>query len=274
MPSDEQLPVVRPLNQPAVHGSRADHQGRRPSAESRPRARRIPEQDRTACRSTESISQKQGNLTLDQRPRTPKTIGTGCPEFPRPEALGGPADHKQEICPSGAPKGLSVTPARILVCRRTSTHLLFVTIHPHDAGASRISVAIDDGGTRPITATDDGAGIRPDEVEVAFERHATSKLSKAEDLLDISTLGFRGEALPNIAAASLLTCLAKTANHDDAVQYVVEFGVTQRPVQCAAAVGNSVKAENLLQETNHATVATVPCRSAVRVGDRINEQEM
>ena len=111
---------MRPPNQPAGHGSHADHQGRRPSAESRTRARRIPERGRTGHRSTANPSQKQGNLTIDQRPRTPKTIGTGCPEFPRPEALGAPADHKQEICPSGAPKGLSVTPARILVCRRTS----------------------------------------------------------------------------------------------------------------------------------------------------------
>ena len=74
-----------------------------------------------------------------------------------------------------------------------------------DAGASRISVAIEEGGIRSITVTDDGSGIRPDQVEVAFERHATSKLARVEDLQEISTLGFRGEALPSIAAASRLT---------------------------------------------------------------------
>ena len=95
-----------------------------------------------------------------------------------------------------------------------------------------------------MTVSDDGAGIPPDEVKAAFERHATSKLSKVEDLLDIATLGFRGEALPSIAAASRLTCVTKTADHAAAVRYVVEFGVAQRPVQCAA-VGTSIRAENL-----------------------------
>ena len=113
-----------------------------------------------------------------------------------------------------------------------------------DANASRISVAIEDGGTQSMTVSDDGAGIPPDEVKAAFERHATSKLSKVEDLLDIATLGFRGEALPSIAAASRLTCVTKTADHAAAVRYVVEFGVAQRPVQCAA-VGTSIRAENL-----------------------------
>ena len=65
--------------------------------------------------------------------------------------------------------------------------------------------SITGGGTQSITVTDDGAGIPPDQVEVAFERHATSKLLKVEDLQEISTLGFRGEALPSIAAASRLT---------------------------------------------------------------------
>ena len=143
-----------------------------------------------------------------------------------------------------------------------------------DAGASRISVAIEEGGIRSITVTDDGSGIRPDQVEVAFERHATSKLARVEDLQEISTLGFRGEALPSIAAASRLTCVTKTADHDAAVRYVVQFGVAQRPVQCGAAVGTSIKAENLLQEANHAMAATVACHSAVRAGDRLTEQEM
>ena len=124
--------------------------------------------------------------------------------------------------------------------------------------------SITGGGTQSITVTDDGAGIPPEEVEVAFERHATSKLAKVEDLVDISTLGFRGEALPSIAAASRLTCVTKTADHDAAVRYVVQFGVAQRPVQCGAAVGTSIKAENLLQEANHAMAATVACHSAVR----------
>lgn len=114
-----------------------------------------------------------------------------------------------------------------------------------DAGATRISVAIEAGGTRSITVTDDGTGIPPDQVEVAFQRHATSKLSKVEDLLNISTLGFRGEALPSIAAASRLTCVTKTADHDAAIRYTVEFGEAQNLAQCGAPKGTSIKAENL-----------------------------
>ena len=98
--------------------------------------------------------------------------------------------------------------------------------------------------------TDDGAGIPPDQVEVAFERYATSQLSQlsnVDDLLEISTLG---KALPSIAAASRLTCVTKTADNDAAVRYVVEFSVAQRPVQCGSAVGTSIKAEKPVAATS------------------------
>ena len=73
-----------------------------------------------------------------------------------------------------------------------------------DAGARSISVEIQQGGLQSIRVTDDGAGIADDDVEVAFARYATSKLVALEDLAQIGTLGFRGEALASIAAAS--TC--------------------------------------------------------------------
>src|SRR5512137_1841519 len=73
-----------------------------------------------------------------------------------------------------------------------------------DAGASRVEVSLEAGGKRRITITDDGCGMSHDDALLAFERHATSKIRTAEDLFEISTLGFRGEALPSIAAVSRL----------------------------------------------------------------------
>jgi DNA mismatch repair protein MutL len=74
-----------------------------------------------------------------------------------------------------------------------------------DAGASEIAAEVRGGGSRLIRVIDNGSGIPRDEVELAFERHATSKIASAEDLAHITTLGFRGEALPSIAAVSKVT---------------------------------------------------------------------
>src|SRR5215469_3602154 len=71
-----------------------------------------------------------------------------------------------------------------------------------DAGASRIKVQAEAGGKKLIRVTDDGCGMVRDDALLAFERHATSKIRNAEDLLSVSTLGFRGEALPSIASVS------------------------------------------------------------------------
>ena len=70
-----------------------------------------------------------------------------------------------------------------------------------DAGATRIGVEVIAGGAESIRVVDDGCGIAPEELAMAFERHATSKLDGGDDLSRILTLGFRGEALPSIAAA-------------------------------------------------------------------------
>src|SRR6202795_936176 len=72
-----------------------------------------------------------------------------------------------------------------------------------DAGASRIEITTDGGGRRLICVSDDGAGMTPDDLALAVDRHATSKLP-GDDLLDIRTLGFRGEALPSIGAVARL----------------------------------------------------------------------
>ena len=71
-----------------------------------------------------------------------------------------------------------------------------------DAGARRIHIQVEAGGKKLIKITDDGCGMVRDDAMLAFERHATSKLTNTDDLLNISTLGFRGEALPSIASVS------------------------------------------------------------------------
>jgi len=83
-----------------------------------------------------------------------------------------------------------------------------------DAGANRIRVEIEAGGRRLIRITDDGSGMNRDDALLAFERHATSKLRTADDLLSIATLGFRGEALPSIASVARVTL--ETATGDEA----------------------------------------------------------
>ncbi len=90
-----------------------------------------------------------------------------------------------------------------------------------DAGARSIRVEVESGGKRMIRVIDDGTGMMHDDALLAFERHATSKLRTADDLLSIATLGFRGEALPSIAAVSRL--LLQTRAAEDAEGTRVEF---------------------------------------------------
>ena len=74
-----------------------------------------------------------------------------------------------------------------------------------DAGAKNITIEIEEGGTSLIRIIDDGHGIHPDDIKLAFLPHATSKIKSSEDIYSINTLGFRGEALPSIAAVSKIT---------------------------------------------------------------------
>src|SRR5208283_4505892 len=90
-----------------------------------------------------------------------------------------------------------------------------------DAGASRIRVEIEGGGRKLIRVADDGHGMGRDDALLAFERHATSKLRTADDLLSIATLGFRGEALPSIAAVSRLLLETRDAGETEGTR--VEF---------------------------------------------------
>src|SRR3981189_3248990 len=90
-----------------------------------------------------------------------------------------------------------------------------------DAGAQSIRVEVESGGKRMIRVIDDGSGMAQDDALLAFERHATSKLRTADDLMSIATLGFRGEAMPTIAAVSRLTLETRHAPEPEGTR--VEF---------------------------------------------------
>ena len=96
-----------------------------------------------------------------------------------------------------------------------------------DAGASHITIHIDGAGSKLIKITDNGHGIHPEDLPLALSRHATSKLSTSEQLSHISSLGFRGEALPSIASISQLTLSSKQANDEHAWQYQANNDTTE-----------------------------------------------
>jgi DNA mismatch repair protein MutL len=117
-----------------------------------------------------------------------------------------------------------------------------------DAGSRRIDVLTDGGGLRLIRITDDGEGMVRDDLALAVERHATSKLS-GEDLLDIRTLGFRGEALPSIGAVSRLTIATRHASEPHAWALGVDAGVKSELRPVALAHGTTVEVRDLFYAT-------------------------
>ena len=114
-----------------------------------------------------------------------------------------------------------------------------------DAGATRIEVVIAGGGAERIRVRDDGAGIPPDQVADAFERHATSKLRRAEQLYDVATLGFRGEALASIAAAADVDLTTRPPGEAAAATARLRDGRLERLGAAAAAPGTTVEVREL-----------------------------
>ena len=110
------------------------------------------------------------------------------------------------------------------VVERPASVVKELTENAIDAGATRITIEIADGGIKMIRITDDGSGISPDEIRLAFLRHATSKINSVEDLKGIASLGFRGEALSSIAAVSRVELITKTEDEITATRYVIEGG--------------------------------------------------
>ncbi|MFA5611739.1 MAG: DNA mismatch repair endonuclease MutL [Anaerolineaceae bacterium] len=114
-----------------------------------------------------------------------------------------------------------------------------------DAGATEIRVEIKKAGRELIRVNDNGEGIQPSELELAVSRHATSKLSKTEELFDIKTLGFRGEALASIGSVSHLNLISRPAEVDLAAKLTVDGGENSKVQRVAAPQGTEITVEDL-----------------------------
>ncbi len=114
-----------------------------------------------------------------------------------------------------------------------------------DAGATRVDVELERGGCGLIRVRDDGTGIGPEEIGVALARHATSKIASLDDLENIATLGFRGEALPSIASVSRLSLVSRTAATEHAWGLEARDGAAGVPAPAAHPRGTSVEVRDL-----------------------------
>jgi len=114
-----------------------------------------------------------------------------------------------------------------------------------DAQSRRIFVNVLEGGVRLIQVVDDGEGIAAEDVPLAFERHATSKISTDEDLTEIMTLGFRGEALPSIASVSRMSLVSRRAESDEGAEIHIEGGVVQSVQAVGSPKGSTFEVRDL-----------------------------
>lgn len=114
-----------------------------------------------------------------------------------------------------------------------------------DAGATEIHVEIQNGGISKIIVKDNGCGIESEDLLNAFTPHATSKISNADDLFNLSTMGFRGEALSSISAVSMVELITKTDNDETGSKVVVNGGEFGEITQCASSRGTYICVQNL-----------------------------
>ena len=118
-----------------------------------------------------------------------------------------------------------------------------------DAGATRIKISVEAGGKRLIQITDNGCGMVRDDAMLAFERHATSKIKNAEDLLSVATLGFRGEALPSIASVSRLRLETRASEEASGTVIEINGGKIARVEEAGLPLGTSITVRDLFFNT-------------------------
>ncbi len=135
------------------------------------------------------------------------------------------------------------------VVERPSAAIKEMVENSLDAGATAVTVEIRDGGITYFRVTDNGSGIRQSEIRMAFERHATSKITDAKDLFGIRTLGFRGEALASIAAVSHVACTTRTRDEASGVKIKNSGGQIQSIEEAACAEGTTFVVKDLFFNT-------------------------
>src|ERR1700728_528931 len=118
-----------------------------------------------------------------------------------------------------------------------------------DAGATRIKISVEAGGKKLIQITDNGCGMVRDDAMLAFERHATSKIKDAEDLLSVATLGFRGEALPAIASVSRLRLETRAPDEEAGTVIEINGGKILKVEEAGLPAGTSMTIRDLLFNT-------------------------
>ena len=115
-----------------------------------------------------------------------------------------------------------------------------------DAGATHISVDVENGGKRLIRVLDNGCGMTAAQAQLALHRHATSKLRSFDDLYSLVTMGFRGEALPSIASVSRMTLTTRTRDEDVGTRLIIEAGNVLKTAEVGAPVGTLIEVADLL----------------------------
>ncbi|MDD4874521.1 MAG: DNA mismatch repair endonuclease MutL, partial [Dehalococcoidales bacterium] len=133
------------------------------------------------------------------------------------------------------------------VVERASSVVKELVENSLDAGASQIIVEIAGGGLALIQVTDNGSGIPENEIELAFKRHATSKISTFEDLTLSRSLGFRGEALPSIASVSQVEVISSTGVEITGIRIELDSGVVKNRQKHARSRGTTISVKNLFR---------------------------
>ncbi len=152
-----------------------------------------------------------------------------------------------------APRTIEILPDHVVdqiaageVVERPASVVKELVENALDAGARTISVEVAGGGRQLVRVVDDGAGMTARDARLALSRHATSKLRGVDDLWDLATMGFRGEALPSIASVSRLTLTTRVRGADVATRLVVEAGRVIEEGEIGAPVGTTIEVRDLL----------------------------
>ncbi|MFX0176497.1 MAG: DNA mismatch repair endonuclease MutL, partial [Candidatus Hodarchaeota archaeon] len=114
-----------------------------------------------------------------------------------------------------------------------------------DAGAKEVRIIVRKAGKHLIQIIDDGEGIRPDDIEIAFERHTSSKIESIEDLENLSTLGFRGEALASIAAVSQVEIISRIKENERGIKLIIDGGAIKEKKEISCPIGTDIKVRNI-----------------------------
>lgn len=158
------------------------------------------------------------------------------------------------------------------VVERPASVVKELTENAIDANATAVTIEIKDGGISMIRITDNGAGIPKDQIRKAFMRHATSKIRKAEDLIQIASLGFRGEALSSISSVARVECITKTSDALMGSRYLISGGREEGLEEIGAPSGTTFIVRDLFYNTPaRAKFLKTPQAEGSRVGAYVEE---